>query len=428
MDPTPLFLKLALALGLGLLVGLQREHVDKPLAGIRTFALLTLLGTLCGLLALNLGGWVLAGALVALGLVLFVGNLIELVHGHADAGLTTEVAGLLMFGVGAYLAFGPPSIAIAVAGTVALILYLKEPLHHLVHRLGQADLKAIMQFVLITLVILPVLPNRNLGPGPIQIGQKTLGPYLVLNPFKLWLLVVLIVGISLVGYVAYKLLGPRRGALVSGLLGGLISSTAATVSLARLCRSNDQLVPSTALAITLASAAALLRILLLIVVAAPAFWTALIAPPLFLCLAAMLICLLLWLRHRTGPLPTVELTNPTHLPTALLFGLLFALVLLAVAVARDLLGHPGLYALALLAGLTDMDAITLSASAMAAHPTTPLAPALAWRLILTAALANLLFKALTATALGGRRLALHLAPAFAPLIAAGLGLLIFWPT
>ncbi|MBI1901993.1 MAG: MgtC/SapB family protein, partial [Planctomycetia bacterium] len=189
--------KLAIAVGLGLLVGLQRERVRSPVAGIRTFALITVLGTISALLAAPFGGWIVGLGAVAVAAMLVVGNLALRRTRHIDPGMTTEVAALLMYGVGAYLVVGHAAIAVAVGGGVALLLHWKAPLHEFVARIGETDVTAIMRFVLVALVIYPVLPDQAYGP------------YQVLNPKQVWQMVVLIVGISLGGYVAYKLLGQK---------------------------------------------------------------------------------------------------------------------------------------------------------------------------------------------------------------------------
>jgi hypothetical protein len=142
------------------LVGLQRESAASPLAGVRTFPLVTVLGTVCGLLAHAFGGWILAAGIIALVVIIYVEKIIEMSKGHPDQGITTEVALLLMFAVGAYLVVGDRAAAIAIGGGAAVLLHFKGELHGIVAKLGANDLKAIMQFALISLVILPVLPNR----------------------------------------------------------------------------------------------------------------------------------------------------------------------------------------------------------------------------------------------------------------------------
>ena len=255
--------KLAIALGLGLLVGLQRERVQSPLAGIRTFALITVLGTVCALLGQPFGGWIVGLGAIALAAMLVVGNLAKGKAGEVEPGVTTETAALLMYGVGAYLVVGHAAVAIAIGGGVALLLHWKAPMHAFVARIGEDDVKAIMRFVLIALVIYPVLPDQ------------TFGPYDVLNPQQIWLMVVLFVGIGLSGYVAYKLFGQRSGAALAGLLGGLISSTATTVSCARRTREDRKAIPVATLTIVVASAAVFPRVLAEMAVVAPnTFWRA----------------------------------------------------------------------------------------------------------------------------------------------------------
>ncbi|MEQ1842664.1 MAG: DUF4010 domain-containing protein, partial [Verrucomicrobiales bacterium] len=247
------YLRPGLALAIGLLIGLQRERVKEGPAGIRTFALIALAGYLIGLLGIQYGGWVVVAGILFLAAVLSVENLIESkIHADRGGGATTEIAALLVFGIGVYLSNFENERAPAVlfAGVIALLLYYKAPLHQFVRGMGQEDIRAIMQFVLITLVVLPVLPNR------------TFGPYDVLNPFKAWLMVVLIVGIGLGGYLTYRMFSSRVGTLLSGLLGGLVSSTATTVSAARFAREDAERAPAAAIIILLASAVSIIRILL----------------------------------------------------------------------------------------------------------------------------------------------------------------------
>lgn len=223
MDLESTLLRLGLALALGLLVGLQRERAASRVAGVRTFALITVFGAVVGSTVAALGPWLVPAGALALAAMLVMTNLAAL-REHPDPGMTTEVAVLLMYAVGVCLVVGHVEAAVAVSGAVVLLLHLKQPMHQAVRAMGEADMTAIMQFALVTLVILPILPDR------------TYGPYGVLNPREIWWMVVLIVSINLAGYVAAKLLGARSGALVGGVLGGLISRTATTVSYARRSR------------------------------------------------------------------------------------------------------------------------------------------------------------------------------------------------
>ena len=414
MEPLVVLEKIALALGLGLLVGMQRERVQSQLAGIRTFPLITVLGAVSALLGLQFGGWIVAAGAVAIALLLAIRNVTQVDVKDADPGLTTEVAALLMYGVGAYLVIGHASIALALGGGTALLLHWKAPLHEFVAKIGETDLRAIMQFVLVAVVILPVVPN------------EAFGPYAVLNPYKIWFMVVLIVGISLSGYVAQQWLGGGKGVVLAGALGGLISSTATSVSYARRADEAPQAIRLLALVLMIASTIASARVLVEIAAVAPGSF-AFLAPPVAVLLVwmAVLSVTMFWLSRGE----TLELSphaNPAELRSALVFGGLYALVILGVAAAKDWLGDAGLYGVAILSGLHDLDAITLSTAQLVdeekMHADT------GWRLIVTASMANLVVKASIAGFLGNRRLLSWIACLFGAAIVGGVGLLLFWPT
>lgn len=413
MDLTSLFVTLGIALGLGLLVGLQREHVASPLGGIRTFPLITILGSACALLAQSFGGWVLAAGVVAVASLIIVGNIIEVRSGTRAPGLTTEIAMLLMFAVGAYLVIGSREIAIAIGSGVAILLQFKGELHGIARKLGKEDLKAMMQFALISFIILPILPNR------------TYGPYDVLNPRKTWLMVVLIVGISLTGYVAYKFLGAKAGLILGGILGGLISSTATTVSYARRTRESPSLASVGALIIVIASTILYLRILVEIATVAPQFvWIA--GPPIIvmvLLLALAAAGLWFWARHEKNTLP--EQGNPSELKAALVFALIYSAVLFAVAAVKENFGQQGLFIVAILSGLTDVDAITLSISQLVGN--SRLDASAGWRLIVSASLSNLVFKGAIVGVLGGRQLLKRILVPFSVVLAGGIAIVLLWP-
>lgn len=406
-----IYIHLAVALGLGLLVGLQRERVDSAIAGIRTFALITLFGAIAGQLGKTFGGWIVAAGLVCSAILVTAGNM---VRKEAEPGQTTEFTALVMYGVGAWVVIGSMPVAVAIAGVVALLLHLREQLHEFAGRMGEKDIRAIMQFVLIALVILPVLPDR------------TFGPYDVLNPYQIWWMVVLIVGLSLLGYVAYKIFGAKAGAALGGVLGGMISSTATTVSHARRSKEDPESSRLAALVVMIASTVVFGRVLLEI--AAVAFGSfRQLAPPI----AAMLgVCVLLsaavWLSgHKDVPEPQ-EPDNPAELKPAIFFGLLYAGVLLAVAFARDRFGAAGIYIVAGISGLTDVDAITLSTSRLVDGG--GLDPRAGWRAILLAAMSNLVFKAGIVAFLGSRRLLGRIAVLFGAALAAGGAILWLWPS
>ena len=413
MDLTTLFQQVGIALGLGLLVGLQRESVASPLAGLRTFPMITLLGAVCGLLATKFGGWTIAAGFVALGATIIVGNLAMLRLEKPDPGVTTEVAMLLMFGVGALTVSGFSTLAIAIGGGVAVLLQFKTELKGVAAKLGD-DLVAIMRFALIALVILPALPNREYGP------------FNVLNPYEIWLMVVLIVGISLGGYIVYKFFGERAGVFLGGILGGIISSTATTVSYAKRTKRVPKGSRIGAIVIMIASTVLMARVLAEIALVGPKLLPTATGPILAMLILQVIITAIAWFIGRSDDadaMPAQE--NPSELKPALIFAGLYAVVLIAVAAAKDHLGRQGLYTVALVSGLTDVDAITLSTARLVDGGR--LDAATGWRLILVATLSNLVFKAATVAVLGSRALFLRILALFGAAFGGGVLILMFWP-
>jgi uncharacterized membrane protein (DUF4010 family) len=406
---------LAIGLGLGLLVGVQRTWSDHPEAGIRTFALVTLLGVLSGILSRSFGGWVVAVGLASVAALLVTVNLRRGGQsGEIGVGVTTETAALVMYAVGAALGIGLTAVAVVVAGTVAVLLQWKDPLHDLAGRMDKAEMSAIARLALIGLVILPVLPNRDFGP------------FDVLNPFGIWLMVVLIVGISMAGYVAFRLFGGRSGAVVAGLLGGLISSTATTVSYARRSRATPSRSSSAALVITLASVVVFGRVMVEIAVVAPRILLQ-VAPPLAATMAFMAVLAVVLMVRATDEegLELEEQHPPSELTAAVVFGALYAAVLVAVAFAREYFGTGGLYIVAGLSGLTDIDAITLSTAQL--MKSDGLDPGVGWRVVMVGALANLVFKGAVVFTIGHASLRGRIAVVFGLTLAAGGVILALWP-
>lgn len=387
-----MFWRFALAAGVGLLVGLQRESVAAPLAGLRTFALATLAGLVSGWL----GPVVTAGVFLGFtGLV--VAGYLATAAKHDDHGLTTEVTLLLMFVVGAYLAHGSTTIGGALGASTAVLLHFKDELHGFARKFTATELKAMMEFALISLVVLPALPDQAYGP------------FSVLNPRHVWLMVVLIVAINLAGYLAFKFLDPGRNIILAGLLGGAVSSTATTAAYSRAARPLDRPgVP--AMIILLASATVFVRLGAEIGLAAPALVGE--ALPRLAVPMAILAGGAFWMWRNRAEYHAVMAgpANPAEMRLAVAFAAVYSLVLVAAAAGRAWLGETGLFAVAVVSGLTDVDAITLSTAQL--YNTGRLDPAVAWRVVLTAALSNLAFKLGIAAVVGGPRLFRSLASAF----------------
>jgi len=413
MQQLELLVDLAIAFGLGMLIGMERERSANPVAGVRTFTLITMLGVMAGALSELHGSWILPAAFLGVLALLVAGNFILVELDQGDAGMTTEVAALLMFTVGAALAADLRLVAAILAGAVTLLLHWKAPLHAVVKKLGEADFKAVMRLVLIGLVILPALPDRNYGP------------YAVLNPFRIWLMVVLIVTISLASYVAWRLFGARKGILLSGVLGGLISSTAATVGYAHRSKDAPAHADGAAIMIIIASAVVFARVLIEILIVAPSAFGSLGLPVAVMLALMCAISYLGWRRRRDAVVSPAEPEPPSDIKGAIGFALLYAAVLLGVAVTREHLGTRALYGVAALSGLTDMDAITLSTAQLVQAGR--IETGTGWRLILVGGMANLVFKAGAVALLGHRQLFLRVSRAFAIAIIGGVALVLFWP-
>ncbi|MDF1813520.1 MAG: MgtC/SapB family protein [Verrucomicrobiales bacterium] len=411
------YLRPALALAIGLLIGMQRERKRAVTAGLRTFALIALSGYLCGLLAVQFTGWIIAAGILFLAVAFFAANYIrtQTDPDRHDSGMTTEVAGLLVFGIGVYLAGEENAIPLAVilGGVTALLLYHKSTMHGFVQGLEKKDVRAIMQFVLITLVILPILPN------------KTYGPFDVFNPFNAWLMVVLIVGIGLIGFLVYRVMGSRAGTFLSGALGGLVSSTATTVSASRFAKGKPGHAVAATLIIMIASVVSVVRIIVELI-AVDSRHIAETGPPLALFLLVFIILTgILYYRKSEDVVELDEPSNPAELKPAIIFGVLYVLILFLVAFAKEYTGQAGLYVVGIISGLTDVDAITLSTGSLMSSGGIDVSTG--WRVVLVAALSNLVFKGVIAGVLGGRDLAKQVLFWYGIALVAGLLIVLLWP-
>ena len=405
-------LALVVAIALGLLVGLQREFVGKRI-GIRSFALISGIGGVIGLFVVEYGGWILASSILAVTLIIY-GHAFLVNRSTPVKGMTTELAALVMFLVGALATSGFMEVAVVTGGAVTLLLHWKAPMHSLVERVGETDFDAIVRFVLITLVVLPILPNA------------TYGPYAVLNPRQIWLMVVLIVSINLAGYVSLKFAGGRGGAVLSGVLGGLISSTATTVSFAKKAQRDSSVAPIAAIIVLVASALVYVRIFVELGVVAPSLIAYLLWPAVaFLVIFAIFV---VWSLKRVGSAKAAdndETKNPAELNTALSFSLLYGVVLIISAAVDEHFGENALYPVAVLSGLTDVDAITLSVGRL--FHDSRVDGDTAWRLIAVASVSNLAFKSGIVAVLGGNELRRQVLPAMVCLTVIGYLGAWFWP-
>ena len=419
------------SLSIGLLIGLERERNPSAKAGLRTFALVAVFGTLTALLSTKLNSpWMLiAGLLAVAGMIIAAylkssirqddiakierrharplsppsateGGMVSLRPGfESDPGTTTVIALLLCYGLGVMIWYGLAKLAVMLAIGVTALLYFKPELRGFSQKMTRRDLVAVLQFCVLTFIVLPILPNQDYGP------------YLAFNPYQAWMMVVLISGISLAGYIALQVAGTRYGALFLGVFGGLASSTATTMIYAKNSKTNQAMLNLAAAVIVIASLVVILR---LMVVSAVVAYGAL--PGLLPVLASGLlfglsVALYNWRKmSRETELYVPDTRNPAELHTAIGFGLLYVAVLLGSAWMKDVAGSQGLYIVALVSGLTDVDAITLSSlrlfnlGQLSEHQTVTA--------ITIAFLSNLAFKFGMVAFIGGKGLARQVAVGF----------------
>jgi uncharacterized membrane protein (DUF4010 family) len=388
------------ALLIGVLVGVEREKSKSVsgnvgIGGLRTFTLFALAGAFGGLLAQTLGApLLLAVVVLSVAALAAAGYLVQSRSKPEAIGLTTETAAVAVCLLGAACTTGHAGTALAGGIAVSALLAYKEPLHGLTAKLGPDDVAAGIKLLAASFIVLPLLPDRAVDPWG------------ALVPRSLWLLVILIAGLSLVGYVATRALGTERGTAITGLTGGLVSSTAVTLSFARRSRdeggaSDDALAAGTFLAWS---------VMFVRVVVLAAIVHAPLVRPLVLPFGAMLavtvVFALLLLRRARAGAPhdgtRVPLRNPFSLLQAAKFGLMFAAVLLVMALAEQYFPQGGPYAVAAIAGATDVDAVTLGATTRARDGASELGASA--NAILIAVLSNTIVKCGVSAVLGQSRL------------------------
>lgn len=347
----------AYALAIGALVGIEREkHKVSNLSsfgGVRTFMLLALLGAVGAWLGLQLQQpWPELAVLAVVALLVLAAYNRKQREEPQVPGLTTELSAMLVFLLGGAVMHGHAGIAVALAIITSTILAFKQPLHGLVDKIGNDDLYAGLKLLIATFIVLPLLPDHAIDP------------WQAFNPYKIWLLVILISMLSLVGYIATRLLGPARGTAVAGLAGGLVSSTAVSLSFARLSKQPqgaDSQDDALACGILLAWSVMSLRVLLMVGIV----YLPLLAPlwPAIGAMALVTVALAAYFYRRAPQLQAnsaTSVSNPFSLWAASQFGLMFAAVLLVVKLTEHYAPAEGLYLVAAIAGTTDVDAITLS--------------------------------------------------------------------
>jgi uncharacterized membrane protein (DUF4010 family) len=390
LDPLVTALRFAAALGLGVLLGLERERTKTPesFAGVRTFGLFSLSGAIASFVDATLGRpWLALAVFAAVAALVVVSYAVSAQRG--ELGVTTEISAVLAFLLGFLCVTGHIVTAAGLAVASGAILALKEWLHRLAGRIEPADVEATLKFAIVSIIILPLVPNESYGPPPLD----------VINPYKIWLMVVLISGLNFTSYLLVKTVGAEHGIGLTGLLGGLVSSTATTLGFAQRSREDDRQSAALALGIVIAWTVMFARVVVLIaavdyrLVGRIALAMAAFAVP------SVVVCAVLWRRQRTAGTASVKAgANPFELGMAIRFGLLFGAFTFAAKAAQVYLGDAGLYLAGFIAGLTDVDAIALSMGQLARG--NPEGAAVALRTIVIAVAANTLFKAGMAATLG----------------------------
>jgi uncharacterized membrane protein (DUF4010 family) len=401
--------RLALAAAVGLLFGIERgwqqrdEKAGQRVAGVRTFTLIGLCGGVCGLLAGEAGMLMLGLAFFGFAIALALFEL-RYMRQTGSVSATNLVAELLTFALGAYAVRGSVLATGAAAVLAALVLAERRILHGFLHRITWLELRAALLLLVMTVVLLPVLPDR------------TIDPWDAINPYEIWLMTVLIAAVSFAGYVAMRLAGERRGMLYAGAVGGLVTSTTVTWTFARLAREHSNRLREVGAAILAAWIVSLLRMFAVALVMAPAL-APVLWPPIVAASGTLLVpaiaCFVSAGHSKENKLP---LRNPFELDEVLKFGLLLTAIMLCTRMAANWFGPAGVWALGALSGIMDVDPITLS---MAKAVRDGGAAGFAASVILLASLTNAAAKAAIGATFGGARLGLLLGASMAVAAAAG---------
>lgn len=407
--------RLAVAIAIGLLIGIERGWKGREAQegereiGLRTLALIGLVGGLAGFLGSEFGGLLIG--LIFVGLAILLGLVYRIKSDERDdIGLTTEIAALATFLLATLAGLGQLAIASAGAVVMALLLTYKSQLHGWLRALDRPELLAAFKLLLISVVLLPLLPNKGFGP------------WQALNPYVIWWMVVLIAAISFVGYFAIRIAGARAGTIFTALAGGLASSTATTLNLARLASRQNANTSLLAGGILLACGTMFPRMLLVATLIHAPLFSLLVWPAATM--ALLTYAPALWLLRKPRKAPSGEDMlphNPLELTSALTFGGLLALVMLLGKALTEWFGDAGVYALAAASGIADVDAITLSLARMGSDDLTAITAVLG---IVIAASVNSLVKAGMAGVIGGRKLGLAAGLPLGIAVAAGLAVVL----
>ncbi|MCB0718505.1 MAG: MgtC/SapB family protein [Bacteroidetes bacterium] len=422
-EPLLTFYRLAVAAGVGMLIGFQREFAFRIegeeskgeflFGGVRT---LTLMGILGFMLAAT--GDAVQQTYLVPAAVLVIGALISVSYFYSSRngqhGLTSEVAGVLVLILGIYSYEGSILVVAATGVAAAAVLASKEKTRGFVNRLTETDIQAFVIFSVLAVIFLPLLPHA----GP------TTEPFTVLKPFRIGLMIVLISGVNFLGYVMTKIFGPGRGIGIAGAVGGLVSSTAVTLSLGRRSKVSPHLARHLAIGIVVSWSIMFVRMILEISAINPSLLPSVVPPLVAAGVASLLYGLVLYFRESADAVvDSTQYRNPMDLTPALTFGALFAVVLLIANAAHLYLGNAGLYASAVVSGVADVDAITLSMSELSRDS---LSASVATTAIVLAAATNTIVKGIIAAAVGGKEIRRIILPGAVLIAAATVAPILVW--
>ena len=413
MEQADLFFRFGVATAIGFLIGVQREFAyggkgADIFAGERTLALMGLLGCSAAFLADILDTpWAFLISILLLGIFISAGYFVSAWRG--EMGLTTEVAAIIVVFTGALVYWGHIILSIAIGVTTFVLLSIKLETDTFIRRLTREDFYATLKFAVISALVLPILPDQGVGPPPFD----------VLNPYRIWLMVVFISGISFLGYVLIKLVGSRQGIGLTGFLGGLASSTAVTLSFSQRSKQHIELAKPFALAITISWTMMFSRVLVEVAALNQTLLGILWIPLTAAGIVGLAYSVYLYFAQKFEEESDVPLANPFELGPAIKFGILYAGILLISRTAQLYLGNVGIYASSVLAGLADVDAITLSLAQLS-DSTGGLEISIASRAIVLAAMSNTVVKGSIVLAAGSKTLRRTILPGFLLILATGL--------
>lgn len=354
-------IRLIVAIGIGFVIGLEREHAAteekvESFAGLRTFILIVLMGFVGGM------SYYLFAPIIFIVLFLSVVSLTVISYyvtaSKGDIGTTTEFSALIGFFLGTLTFLGMLNVSIIITVVLVILLSTKLRLHSIAGKITSNELYDFILFIVIALLVFPFLPD------------KTYGPYNVINPHEIGWVIILVSGLGLVGYILMKFLGAKKGILWSGIIGGLVSSTAVTWVFSKKSKENESLSQNCAIAILAASSIMIIRILILTFIFNKALFDTIYPSILLVLFSGIVVTLYFYLQQKGKKIidTTIPKSKPLDIQGALVFGAIYMVILLVVSYANEKMGNEGLLISSAIAGLSDIDAITITVSKLAGQP------------------------------------------------------------